>query len=58
MALLTSECAPTTLRRLDELVRRFHYHRATLAAVAALDAELTHAEIEEKPSTAEGTDHD
>jgi hypothetical protein len=36
---------PTTLRRLDELVHRFHCHRATLAAVAALDAE-----IEEKPS--------
>jgi hypothetical protein len=32
---------PTTLRRLDELVHRFRCHQATVAAVAALDAELT-----------------
>lgn len=45
----TSIRYPTTLRRLDELVHRFHCHRATLAAVAALDAELA-AEMEGEQS--------
>jgi hypothetical protein len=49
----TNSSYPTTLRRLDELVHRFRCHQATVAAVAALDAELTprlDAEIEGKPS--------